>query len=130
MPMPTAKIFCSSWRLLTTMTTTLAIVVGVFGDRSSAQQAAGATLSINDLSVTEGHRFQKKLATFTVMLANVGALASDARVTWATADGSATAPGTVYTSTGAISIPTAGVASPYPSLMFPIGGPATQTVSV
>ena len=126
--MPIARIFSSNWRLLTAVTA-LALAVSVFGEGPSAQHSTGATFSINDVSVTEGHRLGATLATFTVTLANAGALTSEARVTWATADGSATAPGITFTSAGVISIPTVGVASPYPSSVF-VGGIQTQLTHV
>ena len=81
------------------------------------------SLSINSVSVSEGNS-GTTLATFTVTLSNPGAMLSPARVTWTTADGSATTPGAALTTVGPITISDFSPASPYPFLM-PVSMPTS-----
>ena len=94
------------------------------GESFNVPGGALPSVSINDVSVTEGNGGTTN-ATFTVTLANPGSLASTARVTWATADGSATTPGTTVTSPTTISIPSSGASTPYPSTLVVAGLPAS-----
>ena len=79
---------------------------------------------INDVSVVEGNSGTTG-ATFTVTLVNGGP--SNASVTWATADATATAPGTPVTSSSVINIPSAGQSTPYPSSLVVSGLPGSVT---
>jgi hypothetical protein len=79
---------------------------------------------INDVSVVEGNGGTTG-ATFTVTLVNGGP--SNASVTWATADATATAPGTPVTSSSVINIPSAGQSTPYPSILVVSGLPGPVT---
>lgn len=60
------------------------------------------TLSINDVSITEGNSLTKN-ATFTLTLSY--ALQQDVTLAWATADGTATAPSDYTATSGALTIP-------------------------
>jgi hypothetical protein len=79
------------------------------------------TFSINDVSLTEGNAGTKTF-TFNVTLATPSA--SESRVSFATANGTATSATTV-TQAGAITIPSAGAAAPYPSALVVSGLPAS-----
>ena len=79
---------------------------------------------IDDVSVVEGNSGTTG-ATFTVTLVNGGP--SNASVTWATADATATAPGTPVTSSSVINIPSAGPSTPYPSNLVVSGLPGSVT---
>src|SRR4029453_13773282 len=79
---------------------------------------------IDDVSVVEGNSGTTG-ATFTVKLVNGGA--SNASVNVATADATATAPGTPVTSSSVINIPAAGQSTPYPSSLVVSGLPGSVT---
>ena len=81
------------------------------------------SFSIGDVSVFEGNS-GTATATFTVSLANPS-LAAESRVRFATADGTATTPGSTFTQAGPISIPTVGVSAPYPATLVVSGLPAS-----
>ncbi len=93
------------------------LIVGYPGHRTASAAAgsmmqASPTFSINNVSSAEGHT-GKKTFTFTVTL-SAAAADVEHRVSYATADG--TASGTTFprTAATAISIPIIGTASPYP----------------
>jgi extracellular elastinolytic metalloproteinase len=92
-----------------------------------ACQANAPSMSINDVSVTEGHSGSAN-ATFTVSLS--AAHTSPVTVDYATADATATS-ATVVSNTASISIPDSGNGSPYPSsLTVPSGFSALSRVTV
>jgi extracellular elastinolytic metalloproteinase len=92
-----------------------------------ACQANAPSLSINDVSVTEGHSGTTN-ATFTVALS--AAYSSTVSVDYATADSTATS-ATGVSNTGAVTIPGSGSASPYPStLTVPSGFSALSKITV
>jgi subtilisin-like proprotein convertase family protein len=70
------------------------------------------TFSINDVSLAEGNAGTRMLA-FTVNLANPSI--GESRITYATADGTATSPETTFTRVGTITVNDNAAATPYPA---------------
>ena len=86
------------------------------------------TFTINDVSLTEGNAGTKTFA-FTVNLA--GPNASESRVSYVTADGTATNPETPFQSVAAITVNDNAAATPYPSTVNVSGLTGTiQTMAV